>query len=1006
MAATTRVITYSGSEPLSVYINLLTQLQYMNNVDEPQPGTRRVTVQVFTPSDNSTSLGSNIAEITIQISPTNDNTPVFNQSSYRGFVFENEPPGTLAGVTVYANDTDIFGSTVITYRIDGNNLDFAVDPNSGVISTLRSLDADVPSYRHQFTVIADDNDGTVSRSVSVSVTIEILDRNDIPPVFDQTLYSFAVLEDVPVGSTISGVVVARDRDRSIPNSVVTYQIQEPEGSGIVPASALGPLSALPPFTINSSSGAIVTTDLLDFETTFEYSLTVLATDSGLPTLTGTTEVRVTIQDVNDNAPEFDERSYTITLFESTSIGVTVLTVTATDVDSTTNGQIQYSLEGTNTFSISTTTGDITLVQTLDHEREQAFNFTVIATDLAGNMPRSSEAQVFVFTTNVNDNPPFFSPPSPNFTVTENTALRVQVTASDPDGDRLSFSLNSSDVTDIFEINQTTGELRSVSGFRFDFELRQTFSLVVEVSDGLFAAYTSVTIYVLDANDLPPVFDQQRYNVSISEAVPVGHSAVQVVATDGDTGTNAEIEYSIPGGNIGNVFSINPLSGEITVTRSLDFDSPPLSYTLTVLAGNMAPPYLNAAAIVVVNLLDANDLQPMLTLDPLNITYIENSGQIPIATNIRVIDQDSGTHPVTQCSVNLLRGECLLGASELTQACGSSTTCAERCAESVAVDESLIGGLNLSNTETNTTQTISIFGNATELTYQQLLSTLTYSNMAHEPVPGTRTVEILCQDGSQLSNTLQLLVTVELRNEFCADITTRQNAVSFTEETGDLPIGQMVMFTLNDRDRTPHDSVSQINITLSNRLDGPFEGISVTPVAGVTVMSSGGGMNSDSLTLQLTGPASIRAFTQVLQSLVYANTHTEPSLGERRVIVTPVDGTLSCNSINLTITVVPTNDNAPDLLLNVTNFVQYEEESGAVLFAVEAGLRIEDHDHNNVFGLEGANVTLEGVRDIGSEVLGYSDHLLPGSVSVSNESRGKCVWRVCMSMSYVTRLSLV
>ena len=154
------------------------------------------------------------------------------------------------------------------------------------------------------------------------------------------------------------------------------------------------------------------------------------------------------------------------------------------------------------------------------------------------------------------------------------------------------------------------------------------------------------------------------------------------------------------------------------------------------------------------------------------------------------------------------------------------------------------------------------------------------------------------------------------------------------------------------------------------------------------------MNSDSLTLQITGPASIRIFTQVLQSLVYTNTHNEPSLGERRIVVTPVDGTLSCNSVNLTITVVPTNDNAPDLLLNVTNFVRYEEESGPVLFAVEAGLRIEDPDHNSVFGLEGANVTLEGVRDIGSEMVGYNGSLLPGSVSGSSESGGECVC-VCM-----------
>lgn len=1000
MIAATREIMYSGRESLSVYINLLTQLQFMNNVDEPQPGTRRVTVQVFTPSDNGTSLGSNIAEVMIQVSPTNDNTPVFNQSSYRGFVFENEPSGTLTGVTVYANDTDIYGSTVITYHIDGNNLDFAVDPSSGVITTLRPLDADVPGYLHQITVVANDNDGTVSRSASVRVTIEVLDQNDIPPVFDQALYNFAVLEDVPIGSTISGVVVARDSDRTAANSVVTYQIQEPDGSGVLPASAVGPLSALLPFTIDSTSGAIVTTDQLDFETTLEYSFTVLATDSGLPTLTGTTEVRVTIQDINDNTPAFDPQSYTIQLLENAPIGATVLTVTATDADSTTNGQIRYSLQGTNTFSINATTGDITLMQTLDHERVQAFNFTVIATDLADNLPRSSDAQVFVFITNVNDNSPFFTPPSLNFTVIENTVLQVQVTASDSDGDSLSFRLNSSDVTGIFEINQTTGELRSVSGFRFDFELRQTFSLVVEVSDGIFAAYTSVTINVLDANDLPPVFERQRYDVTISEAVSVGHSVVQVVATDGDTGTNADIEYSILGGNTGNVFSIDPQSGEITVAGSLDFDFPPLSYILTVLARNSAPPYLNTTVIVVVNLTDANDLQPMLTLDPLNITYIENSGQHPIAANIRVTDQDSGTHPVTQCSVSLLRGECSLSESELTQACGSSTTCTEQCAESIAVDQTLVRGLRLSNGETNNTQTISIFGNVTELTYQQLLSTLTYTNMAHEPVPGTRTVEILCQDGSQLSNTLQLLITVELRNEFCVAIATSQNAFSFTEEMGDLPVGQMAAFVLSDGDRTPHDSVSQINVTLSNRLNGPFESISVTPVAGVTVESSsgdapvisgpqtGGSMNSDSLTLQITGPASIGTFTQVLQSLVYTNTHSEPSLGERRIVVTPVDGTLSCHSVNLTITVVPTNDNAPDLLLNVTNFVRYEEESGAVLFAVEAGLRIEDPDHNDVFGLEGANVTLEGVRNVGSEMVGYNGSLLPGSVSGFSESGGE------------------
>ena len=995
---TTRLITYSGRQPLASYINLLSQLQYINTLNEPQLGIRRVTAQVFTPSDDvGPSLGSNIAEIMIEVLPANDNSPVFNQSSYNGSVSENEPIGSPTGVTVSASDADI-GGMDITYRIDGNNLDFRVDPVSGVITTLRPLDADVPDYQHQITVIADDNDGPSRRSTSVIVTIEVLDLNDVTPVFDQASYNIPVHEDVAVGSTISSSVVARDTDRTPANSAITYRLQEPIGSGTPLGSALGPIQASLPFTIDSVTGAVVTTESLDFETTLEYSFTVLAVDSGTPSLTGTTQVRVITQDVNDNAPEFLGLPYIVTLVESTAIGTTVLTVRATDADATTNGRIQYSLEGTNSFAINATTGGIVLVQTLDHETIQNITFTVTATDLGQTTAQSSVAQVSVTIINVNDNPPIF-PPS-IFTVFENSVLQEQLNASDPDGDQLSYQLIPENSTGIFEVDQLTGELRSVRAFTFDFESQETYVIVVQVSDGIFNVSTPIRIDVLDVNDLPPVFSQQLYNFSISEVLPVGSTLARVEATDGDTGTNAEIEYSILEGNTGNVFRVDQQSGDITVSTALDFDSPPIAYTLTVLARNPAPPYLNATTTVMVLLSDANDVEPMLSLDPLNITYAENSGQVSIAANIRVIDQDSSAHPVAQCTVNLLRGECGLSGIELTQACINSSTCLEQCAESIAVDETIIGGVSLSSTVTNTSQTISIFGNAPELTYQQILATLVYSNLAGEPVPGARTVEIRCQDGIHLSNTLQLLVSVELRNEFCIDISTNQNAFRYTEEMGALAIGLIADFTLNDDDRIPHNSVSQIDITLSNRLDGASENLSVTQIPGVTIVNvdgdapvisdpqAGEGMIANTLTLEITGPASLETFTQVLQSLVYTNTHVEPTLGERRITITPVDGVLSCNAVELSITIVPVNDNAPDLFLNVTNLVRYEEESGPVFFAAEAGLQIEDLDHNHLFSMDGANVSLGGVRDFGSEMLGYSEGLLPANISVSSAGGGE------------------
>ena len=991
---TGRVITYEGEQPLSVYIDLITCLTYMNSLDEPEPRRKNVTIQVFTPGESGAAIESNIAQVTIEILPVNDYAPIFDQNSYEGTVLENAPLGTSTGVTVSATDADVFSGTSITYEIPGDNEYFAVDSITGVVTTLLPLDADIGDRFYRFLIVASDNDDPV-RTTAVNVTIEVLDENDITPQFNQTLYATSVPEDAAVDTSVLQVF-GDDRDSSDSNSAITYRI-DPFGASFGSGSAI---ASTIPFDIDQVSGVITILESLDFETTRVYTITVLAEDQGSPALTGTTQVQISVLDANDNPPEFIDAPYYVNTSENTPIATTVLTVTATDSDSSSNGQIVYSLQGTTLFDINPSTGEVFINEIIDYEIIRSLNFTVIARD-SGDLPQSSTAQVYVVVINENDNPPFFDPSSYVFTVREGYGLQEQVFASDADGDQLTYLLTS----DIFVINSTTGKLRSVDGFQFDYEVQTQYNFEVQVTDGLLSASANVTIDVQDENNLPPQFELDVYSTTVSENASIGASVTQVRATDGDTGTNAEIEYSIAVGNTGNVFTIDQNSGEITVASTLDFELEPTMYTLIILARNTAPPFLNDTANVIINITDANDIQPMLSLDPLNITFVENSASVLLASNLLVTDPD--THPLTQCTITLLRGPCGLTLEELAEACGTSEGCNGQCAESIAIDETLLSeGLSLSDTDDSESQTITISGSASDIMYQGVLRSLMYSNLASEPESKTRLVDIQCADNLRSSNTIQISIAVELRDEFCVEINATQSVFDYYEDMGSLAIGELAGFSLMDRDRSPHQLISEIQIVLENPLDDSYETISVTSdVPGLIITtintepSSGLELVTDdmlsppvfnSVTIQITGEATPDDYAQVLQTLAYTNIRSEPTQGTRQITVIPFSDAPGCSPFQIEITVRLLNDNPPELILNTTDTLFYIEESGFLSFAAEAGLQVVDADHNDVFNMEAANVTLIGVEDEGQESLGYDPGLLPTGVDVMSSDGGMYV----------------
>ena len=977
----TRVIMYNGTDTIEAYMSLLTSLEFFNNLDEPRVGERRLTVQLFTPTDlPGEYLASNVAEVTINVLPLNDNDPMFSEDVYNGSVVEMSPVGTVTGVIVMAMDSDTYGDTSITYEISPPNSNFFIDPVSGVVLTSAIIDAEVDTF-YSLTVIAMDNDGPRSRSGSAMVYIEVIDVNDNPPVFNQSSYTVSISESAPVQSVVLQLT-AEDADSSFINSDVRYVILPPElGSGALmdplPESPSFPVIDVP-FVINPVTGEILLSESLDYETAQRFSFRVQASNSGSPTMTAIAQITVLIEDANDNAPEFTNAPYSVTLNESSPVPLNVLTVSAVDGDSGTNGEIRYSLSGTELFAIDSFSGIVSLMMPLDYEFQQSHNFTVIASD-SGSPQLSAEEQVSVTVLNVNDNAPQFSQDMYEFNVPENSMLNVEVTATDEDLDQLTF-IPSSGFSPYFVLDAFTGVITNAQDFSLDFETQAQFDLVTEITDGFFSSFANVTINVLDQNDLEPVFLSSSYSAVVNESLPVGSSVLQVTAVDGDSGSNAEIEYILDSSEGSVPFSIDSQNGEIIVASALDFETLPIRYTFLVIARNTVPPYFNDSTVVTIELTDTNDIRPVISLDQTNFDFIENSDAELIAANIVITDSDGADHPITMCTVVLSK-----------ELCDSSGI--DICRETISINETSAIELGLTTTVLDETanQTIAITGSASEQVYQQVLASLEYANMAEEPNSGVRSVSVQCFDGDFASNILEISINVQLIDEFCPTIEASQLSFNYTKESGALDIDDLARFALNDQDRTPHDTLMQLQITLRNRLDGEYETITALDTSGLDIFSSdsvGSGMTitPNTMSIVATGLASLSVYERFLQTLVYENNHTEPTAGERQIEIAPINPAGDCSPLLLTLSVVLLNDNPPIVVLVTSNSIPYIEGSGDLAFASEAGLTISDADNNQLFPLQSSSVTLEGVSDTGMETLGYNASTLPPGVGVTSSAQ--------------------
>ncbi|XP_068128025.1 protocadherin gamma-B4-like [Hyperolius riggenbachi] len=260
---------------------------------------------------------------------------------------------------------------------------------------------------------------------------------------------------------------------------------------------------------------------------------------------------------------------------------------------------------------------------------------------------------------INDNSPIFSTSHFDIEVSELTSPGARFAlgnAIDPDlGTNAVAHYSLNDVT-FFSL----GERNTKDGIWYpelvlenslDREKQSFYELVLSASDGGRPPKTGtalIKITVQDVNDNFPVFSKDTYQISLKENVPVGFLVVHLNATDMDEGSNAFITYAFSHMSKNELFSIDPLNGDIKVTGDLDYEAAE-SYEITVEAKDGGG-HVGRCKISI-QVIDVNDNVPEIMVTSLSTTIQEDSPVGTVIALINVRDLDSGINGEVVCQIS-------------------------------------------------------------------------------------------------------------------------------------------------------------------------------------------------------------------------------------------------------------------------------------------------------------------------------------------------------------------
>ncbi|KAM8930725.1 cadherin-related family member 4 [Pelodytes ibericus] len=466
------------------------------------------------------------------------------------------------------------------------------------LSSSVALKADLVN-QYDIIVTGNCDNETAIGQLFVMITDDVTEPQCEPRFSSQAGDTLTVYSDVPASSPLYKVVLRQPK-----NIPTTYSIIQPVSS---------------PFTI-STSGSVLAPAAGFTNVAKTYQLQIKVTDSLGNTCNGT--VTINVLPVYQNSVNFTLSSIAVTITENKGADAFVTTIKAQG-----NNVLYEMITPSSAYYIDEDTGIIRTVFNLDLERVSSLAFSSLQIRAYDKYKRSNNAIILINITvlDVNDMEPSCTPPVFVTQVPENTPISsvlVAFTCTDPDvnSTALTYSVtpNANSLysfrmqgSDLVVNNTLTYDSAAIASMNFQYS-----ATVVVTDKGTPPLTTNIPVYitVTPVNNYDPKCVGPS-SFSIKENSVFGAVVGQLNATDADYKFN-NVQFSIQGGPNPPVFYINPISGEIDLLGSLDFETTP-SYSLNIqvvdVNNDIMPDPVNQRTnycTISINVQDYNDNAPV------------------------------------------------------------------------------------------------------------------------------------------------------------------------------------------------------------------------------------------------------------------------------------------------------------------------------------------------------------------------------------------------------------
>jgi VCBS repeat-containing protein len=463
---------------------------------------------------------------------------------------------------------------------------FNVDGATGAITFRNAPNFEAPADNgadnvYNITLFASDGVSVTSKAVAITVT----DANDAPGAVSW-LSGGTVAE-----SATAGVLVGQARS-----------VDPDAGAALTYSLVTNPASL---FTIDAANGEVrlAAGASLNFETQNEYTIRVRASDGAGGVVE--TDLPIVVTNVNE-APTFTSANASATVSENISTSTNAFTTRANDPDA--GATLTYTLGGDDAarFTLVTSGADrhIRFIASPNFESpaDSDGNNVYVVTVTASDGTFSAVQTISITVTNVNEAPVISSVQAVNFAEND-LGVAYTVTATDPEGGALTYSIAAGGDASLFSINPTSGAVTFTTAPNFEAPVdggaNNTYVITVRASDGVNTSTLPVTITVTNVNEAP-VFNS-------SGAVSFAENATGVVyqALVSDPDASAALTYSLGGADLA-LFDINTTTGAVTFKAAPNFEAPVGGDNVYDIIVNASDGLVTTAKAVVVTVTDVNE----------------------------------------------------------------------------------------------------------------------------------------------------------------------------------------------------------------------------------------------------------------------------------------------------------------------------------------------------------------------------------------------------------------